>query len=274
MKRNLDKPDPAKKIDVLEVEQLLQLDKKMSAFVYAMQSAPDDHCIFVYPEAAAGTFSRGPSESSKYSVDYNDCVGLVAVGTSDSGSEISLMTHDDPHKLFTDPGAESRLKKLLQNLKDKAQESTLSVSLFGGNVLAYDSVTNEIKELLGKTSAPDFKDKLRQFLEDRAETGLFEKIMRLANSGDENYLAPFAEKSRQLYMQTVAYLSKIVFDVLGIEPEFASGPNVMSGNTDAYFKTDERKLIIVRKKQDETEMGTEFVSSHVSELRKKLDKLI
>ena len=85
-----------------------------------------------------GTFvfsTIGPE--NKKSIGYINCTGMFLVGKKTDGTRISLLSHQNGHRLMMDQNLKERFLYVLKNkvneFKDIAQPGSIDCVLFGGN---------------------------------------------------------------------------------------------------------------------------------------------
>ena len=112
------------------------------------------------------------SETDKYSTDYWNCTGVVAVGTrKEDGKQVSLLTHQNPHQFLNDDQKFTEdLSGSLQELKNTCKPGTVDVVILGGNqdfsddwyIRSISLVDKICKDSLGFTpdviTGPDFSN--------------------------------------------------------------------------------------------------------------------
>jgi len=85
------------------------------------------------------------NSNSKFSVEFADCTGIVAVGSEIiSGNNISFMSHQNPSYFLTEKREKfiADLRERLEEIKRKSQKGTIDVVIFGGRY----SKTRDFKE--------------------------------------------------------------------------------------------------------------------------------
>ena len=179
------------------------------------------------------------NEKNKYSLNYFNCTGVVAVGISKiTGKNVSFLSHQDPD-FFINNKSETRLNfkkdidKDFDYLISQCVPGSIDVVVFGGN-----------KEDVYKNSPED--DNFRIGIDDM----------------DELLKCQFDE-----YNKSIKYLNCIVKQKMGFSPIVISGPNDNFKTRDhslkVYFDNENRRLYMLKPKQEESNNNESFEASNV-----------
>ena len=179
------------------------------------------------------------NEKNKYSLAYLDCTGVVAVGVDKSTKKnISFMSHQNPDSFIEDEEVRLNFKrdlnKDLDDLITRCIPGSVDVVVFGGN-----------KE--------DLKDKMP---DDNFRMGI--------DNMNDFFKGPF-----DTYVKSVKFLNFIVKQKTGFSPVVLSGPNdnfkTNNHSLSVYFDNENRRLYMIRPKQEESEKNESFVASKVED---------
>ncbi len=176
---------------------------------------------------------------NKYSLAYLDCTGIVAVGTDrETGENISFMSHQNPDSFLEDDYVKTNFKndlnKNFDNLISKCIPGSIDVVILGGNK------------------------------EDVSENVPNENF-RLGFDDIDQYLkGPFDQ-----YIKSVKFLSHTIKQKIGFTPIVISGPNdnfeTAHHSLSAYFDNKNRRLYMVKPKQENNTKNEAFEASKVED---------
>jgi len=156
-----------------------------------------------------GTYLISPiDERNKLSLEYRNCTGLAAVGTSrESGKNISFLTHQYPQEFLQDSRRAfvRDLSERLKLLKELSEEGSIDVVIYGGNYFTRDDGYGEY-DAAGRSIVEYAKD----------------------------------------YKKSINLLSEIIKEQFGFRPVVITGPNRISNNQNVFFDTEHRQLHVVR----------------------------
>lgn len=183
------------------------------------------------------------NEKNKYSENYLDCTGVVIVGKDkETGKNISFLSHQNPD--FFIKYKEGRLKfkadldKSIDDLISKCKQGTIDAIIFGGN-------KQDVSE-----NIPD------------------ENFNQGIDNIDEYLKGPFDE-----YVKSVKYLNYIIKQKIGFSPVVISGPNdnfeTNNHSLNIYFDNNNRRLYILKPKQENSDKNEAFEVSNIEEQMKK-----
>ena len=141
----------------------------------------------------------------KGSDDYLDCTGIVAVGVDrETGENISFMSHQAPKK-FLEKHRQKFLEDLrnhLKELKDRSEDQTIDIRIFGGNFLPPGRYRHDqgVKIIKSESYMNNYVDSIRILSETIRECLGFDPEVigpKLQTGFDTAY---FDTKSRRLYL--------------------------------------------------------------------------
>ncbi|NVN97135.1 hypothetical protein HXX01_02795 [Candidatus Nomurabacteria bacterium] len=188
----------------------------------------------------AGKYVISPCDSlDKYSLSYLDCTGIVAVGVDKkTGKNVSFMSHQDPEVFLRDEETKQKFKKDLSDSIDKliasSVQDSVDVVIFGGQ---YERQSHDM---------PDDN-------------------FRLGVDNTDDYL----EDSYSLYLKSIKFLNFNLSKQLGFSPVVMTGPNdnfySFNNATNVYFDNENRRLYLIRPKQEVSKKNEPFVASSVEQ---------
>ena len=183
------------------------------------------------------------NEKNKYSLNYLDCTGVIAVGTDKiSKNNISFLSHQNPDYFIKDQEIRLDFKKDIENnidnLISRCIPETIDIVVFGGN-------KEDISE-----NIPD--EEFRMGIDN------FEEFLK----------GPFDQ-----YIKSIKYLNYIIKQKVGFSPIVMSGPNDNFGTKDhslnIYFDNKNRRLYILKPEQENSDKNEAFEASNVEDKIKK-----
>lgn len=183
------------------------------------------------------------NEKNKYSFSYRDCTGIVAVGVDKiTGENISFLSHQNPDAFLADKEVRSNFKKDIEkdidDLVSRCIPGSIDIVVFGGNK---EDVSEKI---------PD-------------------ENFRMGIDNIEDFLqGPF-----DTYVKSVKYLNYIIKQKIGFSPIVMSGPNdnfeTDNHSVSVYFDNKNRRLYMIKPKQENSDKNEAFEASNVEEQIKK-----
>ena len=187
--------------------------------------------------------AKGPNETFKWSEEYSDCLGIVAVGNRQGGTDqISFMTHGAPQKMLNESSFEEWFRNLCRDFKKDVDTNSIAVQIFGGRVGIPQSAYEQFIVHLGDVQDNDFAIKIKRSLpKDDVPTDMIER----ARSGNQNFLRPYFEKMQNNYSRSLQLIQGILKEELQIHAE-VDEPLREDGALNAYFDTSNRKLYVTR----------------------------
>ena len=183
------------------------------------------------------------SEKDKYSSSYFNCTGVIVVGADkETGKNISFLSHQDPEEFLEDKEVGSKFKrdlsKDIDDLKSRCIPGSIDAIFFGGN-----------KEDVSD-NAPD--ENFRFGIDDI----------------DDFFKGPFDE-----YIKSIKYLNYNIKQKIGFSPVVISGPNdnlkTNDHSLEVYFDNENRRLYIIKPKQEKNSKNEAFEADKVEEQIKK-----
>jgi len=186
------------------------------------------------------TYVISPCDSlDKYSLSYLDCTGVVASGVDKiTGKNISFMSHQNPEVFLREEDTKQKFKKDLSETIDKlialSEPNSVDVVIFGGQ---YERQSHDV---------PDDK-------------------FRLGIDSIDDYM----EGPYSLYLKSVKFLNFNLSKKLGFSPVVVTGPNdnfnSLNNTTSVYFDNENRRLYLIRPKQEVSKKNEPFVASNVEQ---------
>ena len=191
------------------------------------------------------------SEKNKYSVDYYNCTGVVAVGIEKkTGQNVSFLSHQSPSFFVENKEERLKFKKdLIENIKkikEQCVSGTVDIVIFGGQ-----------KEEVSVKVPDDNENK--DFVFGR----------------DDQDLSELIKKEFDVYKDSIRYLSFFISSEMGFLPVIISGPNENFEEEyhalGIYFDNKNRRLYLVRPKED-SENNESFLSGNL-EVEKQIKRI-
>lgn len=201
-----------------------------------------------------GSFAcEGPNSALKYSYNYVNCIGVVIVGSTEDGDELSIMTHQNPANFLANPNFGNELRLKCEELKGSIQPGTVDASLFGGCHLDVQKEAPAYYAYLGLPNSSEFDSKLKGILKDKisGEDEIFEQIKASISLEKADFLAPFFARYHADYKNAIQITASIINEVFGVQPVIAMAPTTVADYTNAYFDTLNRELSLERPESDE-----------------------
>lgn len=178
-------------------------------------------------------------EKNKYSLSYLDCTGVVAVGIDkETGKNISFLSHQNPDFFINNKeirlNFKQDLEKDIDNLKSRCISGSIDIVVFGGKK----------EDVSGNVPDEDFR------------RGIDNEDIFLKNPFDE-------------YTKSIKYLNHIIKEKVGFSPVVMSGPNdnfnTNNHSLNVYFDNENRRLYMLRPKQENSDKNEAFEASNVEE---------
>jgi hypothetical protein len=177
----------------------------------------------------------------KYSADFLDCTGVVAVGIDKkTGKNISFMSHQNPDFFLNDEEKQIKFRKdLIQKLKELKEQSlpdTIDVAIVGGN-------------------------------EDNTPKKIPDENFRLGIDDETKFL----KDKYSNYKESITILNNSIAKVLEFSPVVLTGLNSSTSTEsgannalDIYLDNKNRRLYMVRARQ-ESKYNESFLAKDVDE---------
>jgi len=185
------------------------------------------------------------NENNKYSFAYFHCTGVIGVGVDkETGNNISFLSHQNPDSFLADKKVmesfKNDLNKNIDKLIERCISGSIDIVLFGGN-----------------------KDTKIQYPGEDFRMGI--------DDIDDFMKKPFDE-----YSKSIKYLNYIIKQKIGFSPVVMSGPNdnfdTENHSLDIYFDNENRRLYLIKPKQEENHKNEAFEANNVEEQIKKFNK--
>lgn len=181
---------------------------------------------------------------NKYSIEFLNCIGLIVSGIDkNTGKNISFLSHQNP-KILDNNESRAKFKKDLNESFDliinNCIPNTIDVVVFGGN-----------------------KQDPATFPEDD-----YKPWIHGVDNIDSIVKEPYYD-----YINLIKFLNHIVFEKVGFSPVVMSGPNdnfkTNKHSLNIYFDNENRRLYMLRPKQEDSKKNEAFSASDVENQIKK-----